>query len=73
MGAVKPARRKQTNAILGDGTCSLCGGVLMLVTTRRVRRGAAWLNPLWDPQVKMHETCLTCRARREIYETDDSQ
>ena len=45
----------------------------MLVTSQRVRRGAAWLNPLWHPEVAVHETCLTCGARREIYETDASQ
>ena len=67
-GLVRPARRKQTSAVLGDGRCTLCGGTLMLVTSRRVRRGAALLNPLWDPGVEVHEVCSACRARQEIYQ-----
>jgi hypothetical protein len=45
----------------------------MLVTSRRVRSGAAWLNPLWDPAVEVHEVCSACGARREIYQTDSAQ
>ena len=67
-GPVKPARRKQISAVLGEGRCTLCGGTLMLVTTRRVRRGVAWLNPLWDAEVEVHEVCSACRARQEIYQ-----
>ena len=42
---MKPARRKQISAILGEGRCSLCGGVLTLVTIavvlrRRVREAS---------------------------------
>ena len=65
---VKPGRRKQTSAILGEGRCGLCGGALMLVTSKRVRSGAAWLNPVWDPGVEVHEVCSVCRARQEIFQ-----
>ena len=42
----------------------------MLVTSRRIRRNAAWLNPRWDPEVEVHEVCSACGARQEIYQTD---
>lgn len=42
----------------------------MLVTTRKARRGAAWLNPVWDPEVEVHEVCTTCRARLQIHQAD---
>jgi len=58
----------QTSAILGGGRCTLCDGQLMLVTTRRVRRGVAWLNPLWNAGVEVHEVCSACGARLEIYQ-----
>ncbi len=64
---VKPARRKRTSAVLGEGRCSLCGGKLMLATSRKVRTWTAWLNPLWNPDVQVHEVCSSCGARREIY------
>jgi hypothetical protein len=72
-GPVTFAPRKQISAILGEGQCTLCGGTLMLVTSQKVRSGAAWLNPLWDPEVEVHEVCSACRARREIYQTDASR
>lgn len=67
---MKPARRKQTSSIVGEGRCGLCGGTLMLVTTRKVRTGAAWLNPVWDPEVEVHEVCTACRARLQIHQAD---
>ena len=70
---MKPARRKRTSAILGEGGCTLCGAVLMLVTSRKVRSGLAWLNPLWDTAVQVHEVCSACGARQEIYRTGSTQ
>lgn len=67
---MKPARRKKTSTIVGEGRCTLCGGTLMLVTSRRVRGWAAWLNPLWNPQVAVFEVCGGCGARMEVYPSD---
>ena len=67
---MKRTRRKQTNTVLGGGRCTLCGGALMLVTSQRVRGWAAWLNPLWNPEVAVFEVCEACGARVEVYQRD---
>jgi hypothetical protein len=64
---VKGERRKQTSVLPSDGQCTLCGAGLMLVTSRKIRNGAAWLNPTWDAEVQKHEVCLRCGARLEVY------
>ena len=63
---MKGERRKQTSALLSEGRCTLCGTGLMLVTSQKIRSGAAWLNPTWDAEVQKHEVCLGCGARLEV-------
>ena len=72
-GPMKGARRKKTSTILGEGRCTLCGGTLTLVTSRKVRGGAAWLNPRWNAEVEVHEVCSACGARLQIYQTNATQ
>ena len=33
---------------------------------RLVRRGAAWLNPTWEPRIQVHEVCPACGAKVEV-------
>jgi hypothetical protein len=64
---VLPDRRlKQVGTFL-DRPCGLCSSNVALVTeSRRVRRGLAWLNPLWDDEPELFEVCAGCHARRLI-------
>jgi hypothetical protein len=64
---VKSVERQQTSVLPSDSRCGLCGAGLLLVASRRVRRGLAWLNPLWDPVPMTHEVCPSCGARMEVH------
>ncbi len=66
-GHVKRAEREQTSVLPSDSRCGLCGAGLLLVASRRLRRGLAWLNPLWDPATMTHEVCPSCGARLEVH------
>ncbi len=44
----------------------MCGAATVVTESRAVRRGAAWLNPKWNPEVRVHELCRSCGAKLEI-------
>ncbi len=47
--------------------CSLCGGSdLVLVESRNVRRVRDRFNSMWEPRVRITETCPQCGARSVI-------
>lgn len=38
----------------------------MVVTSRKIRTGLAWLNPGWDAEVQKHNVCTSCGASYEV-------
>jgi hypothetical protein len=39
---------------------------LVVIESRAVRRGAAWLNPRFDPAVRTYELCPSCGAKHHL-------
>ena len=62
-------RRLKQIGIRLDRPCGLCSGnVAVVAEARSVRRGLAWVNPLWDAEVERFEICSSCGARSLIDE-----
>jgi hypothetical protein len=47
--------------------CGVCTGAEMVVIeSRAVRRGAARLNPRFDPAIRTYELCRRCGAKHHL-------
>ena len=54
-----------------ERTCDICGHAGLLVTRSRARRrGAARVNPRFDPEERTYELCPECGVR---YRVEDGQ
>jgi hypothetical protein len=61
---VKPRHRRAFEVGPSARPCGLCGSAdVVLMQTRAVRHGAAWLNPRFDPAPRTHELCRSCGAK----------
>ena len=58
--------RKRIELDVPGAPCQLCGAATVVTQSRAVRRGAAWLNPRWDPEIRVYELCRSCGAKLEI-------
>jgi hypothetical protein len=38
----------------------------VITEVRAVRRGFAWVNPVWSPEIELFEVCSACGARRML-------
>ena len=65
MVGVQLQRERIPLDVPGD-PCQLCGRETVVTQSRTVRRGTAWLNPRWDPDIRVYELCASCGAKREI-------
>ncbi len=64
---VRSRRRAKQLGIVTDRPCGLCGNVFTVLTeTRAVRRGLAWINPLWDPDRYVYQLCSRCGAWQDV-------
>jgi hypothetical protein len=62
------ARRERTVSDIPGAPCQLCNGATVIAQTQAVRRGAARLNPRWNPEIRVYELCQACGAKRLISE-----
>lgn len=70
-GAVDMRLRRATAIGVSTEPCGICGGGnVVAMRSRAVRRGAAWLDPRWDPAPRTHDLCRDCGAK---HRTEDGR
>lgn len=63
------SRRERHKLNVPGAPCQLCQGATEVTQSRAVRRGAARLNPRWDPDIRVYELCTVCGAKRVLRES----
>lgn len=57
-------QRKTTHVGMSAKPCGMCGGTnVAAMRSQAVRRGAAWINPWFDPAPRTHDLCRDCGAK----------
>ncbi len=60
--------RRRTALDVPGFPCQLCRGDTIVHESRAVRRSVDWLNPRWQPDVRVYELCQACGARHVLRE-----